>query len=464
MPRLSSQLLQTAFCESGAPGASNAGEEYLHLPAIVDAAESSPPAAREAANTIRRFLSKEYYQRGYAQYNAIMLCRILTDNPGRPFTQNFDDKYVSTTKQLLREGKDQSVQQILRETLDYFEIEKTPSNDSLGPLMQMWRKEKGKGARFPQGAVSMASDVFVPTHTDSDSRTSQYPRHQPGAPYQRHQPRAPRGLPRPDELAARIEEAKTTARLLIQTVQSTPQPELVGNELVKEFAERSRAAHKSIQQYMNCDNPQPDEETMLTLIETNDQLNVAMSKHQRAVLQARKAMGLASPGLQPVMGQEPTSYMLPQHTQGQNVYSNIGPPQQPARDPYSSSPPRSPPQRNLNRPVPALPTREEQNFSPPPGPPPAQHSQLQNNTYEYEDAYSAPAGPPPGRNRVENQPFAPVSPVEARSQPQTSTAAYGVPDNPFADPEPPQPRQYSLFDRAQHHISQSPTKPVEEQK
>lgn len=394
-----------------------------------------------------------------------MLCRILTDNPGRPFTQNFDDKYVSTTKQLLREGRDQSVQQILRETLDYFEVEKTPGNDSLGPLMQMWRKEKGKGARFPQGAVSIASDVFVPTQDDTDNHTSQYPRHQPGAPYQHHQPRAPRGLPPPDELAARIEEAKTTARLLIQTVQSTPQSELVGNELVKEFAERSRAAHKSIQQYMNCDNPQPDEETMLTLIETNDQLNVAMSKHQRAMLQARKAMGLASPSPQPAAGQEPTSYMMPQHQQGQNVYSNISQPQQPARDPYSASPPRSPPQRNLNRPVPSLPTREEeQNFSPPPGPPPTQRTQLQNNTYEYEDAYSAPTGPPPGRERVENQPFSPVSPVEARSQQQTSTAAYGVPDNPFADPEPQQPKQYSLFDRAQHHIAQSPTKPSREEK
>ena len=459
--------MQTAFCESGAPGANNAGDEYLHLPAIVDAAESSPPAAREAANTIRRFLSKEYYQRGYAQYNAIMLCRILTDNPGRPFTQYFDDKYVSTTKQLLREGRDQSVQQILRETLDYFEAEKMPSNDSLGPLMQMWRKEKGKGARFPQGAVSMASDVFVPTHDATDSHPSQYPRHQPGAPYQQHHSRAARGLPAPDELAARIEEAKTTARLLIQTVQSTPQSELVGNELVKEFAERSRSAHKSIQQYMNCDKPQPDEETMLTLIETNDQLNVAMSKHQRAMLQARKAMGLASPSPLPAGGQEPTSYMMPQHQQGQNVYSNISQPQQQARDPYSASPPRSPPQRNLNRPVPSFPTREEeQNFSPPPGPPPNQRTQLQNNTYEYEDAYSAPAGPPPGRERVENQPFSPVSPVEARSQQQTSTAAYGVPDNPFADPEPQQqqqPKQYSLFDRAQHHMGQSPTKPGREE-
>src|ERR1700742_482597 len=136
--------LQTAFCESGAPNSDAGGEEYLHLPAIVDAAESSPAAAKEAAATIRRYLSKDHYQRGYAQYNAIMLTRILTDNPAQAFTQNFDAKFVATVKELLREGKDTSVQQILRETLDYFEFEKAPANDTLGPLMDMWKKEKGK--------------------------------------------------------------------------------------------------------------------------------------------------------------------------------------------------------------------------------------------------------------------------------------------------------------------------------
>ena len=57
----------TAFCESGGPDSQNAGEEYLHLPAIVDAAESSPAAAKEAAVTIRGYLSKTHYARGYAQ-------------------------------------------------------------------------------------------------------------------------------------------------------------------------------------------------------------------------------------------------------------------------------------------------------------------------------------------------------------------------------------------------------------
>lgn len=39
---------------------------------------------------------------------------------------------------------------------------------------------------------------------------------------------------------------------------------------------------------MNAENPGPDNDTMFTLIETNDLLSLAMSRHQRALLKARK--------------------------------------------------------------------------------------------------------------------------------------------------------------------------------
>jgi hypothetical protein len=73
-----------------------------------------------------------------------MLTRILTDNPAERFTRNFDAKFVTTTKELLREGRDMSVQQILRETLEYFETEKVAGNPSLVPLMEMWKQEKSR--------------------------------------------------------------------------------------------------------------------------------------------------------------------------------------------------------------------------------------------------------------------------------------------------------------------------------
>ena len=46
-------------------------------------------------------------------------------------------------KDLLRDGKDMSVQQILRETLDAFELQK-PEDETLTNLKEMWRKEKAK--------------------------------------------------------------------------------------------------------------------------------------------------------------------------------------------------------------------------------------------------------------------------------------------------------------------------------
>lgn len=105
----------------------------------------------------------------------------------------------------------------------------------------------------------------------------------------------PRGLPSPAELAQRVEEAKTSAKLLTQVVQSTPSTEVLGNELIKEFVERCQSATRSMQSYIHSDNPPPDEDTLLTLIETNDQLATAMSRHQRAMLQARKVTGAISP-------------------------------------------------------------------------------------------------------------------------------------------------------------------------
>lgn len=376
-----------------------------------------------------------------------MICRILTDNPGRHFTQYFDTNFISTVKHLLRECKDPNVQQITRETLDYFEVEKSRENDTLKPLMQMWTKEKSKSARFPPAPVVRTSDVFVPVDADEP----QYPNGMAMGGGGHRSSRHPRQLPQPDELAARIEEAKTTARLLIQTVQSTPQSELLGNELVKEFSERARSAHKSVQNYMNCENPAPDEDTMLTLIETNDQLNTAMSKHQRAVLQARKAAGVAGATPPAAQGQEANSYMQ-SHIPGQNVYQNVYPQQAPPRQSTMSS--VSPIDNNETfTPPPGPPPRQTTNssgFAPPPGPPPSHTKGPQSGTFEYEDAY-APAPHIPALQPTTNRP-------DSRS------AEFGVADNPFSDDnaaeqEQPKPKTNSnaLFGRQPPPAQPQPT-------
>lgn len=76
-----------------------------------------------------------------------MLIRILSENPGHTFTRNFDTKFVTTVKELLREGRDMSAQQMLRETLEMFETQKSWDEDLAG-LIAMWKKEKVKIGKY----------------------------------------------------------------------------------------------------------------------------------------------------------------------------------------------------------------------------------------------------------------------------------------------------------------------------
>jgi hypothetical protein len=121
----------------------------LFLPPIVDAAESSPAAAAECARMIRKFMSKDYSSAPSWQYNAVMLVRILGDHPGPTFTRALDQKFVDTTKALLKNTRDPSVRQILFETLDDFEHTKM-YDENLTLIIAMWKKEKEKALKdFP---------------------------------------------------------------------------------------------------------------------------------------------------------------------------------------------------------------------------------------------------------------------------------------------------------------------------
>ena len=77
------------------------------------------------------------------QYNAVMLIRILSDNPGATFTQNIDKKFVEATKELSRTCRDPSIQQLLSDTLNNLERDKA-EDVNLAPLIEMWKKEKVK--------------------------------------------------------------------------------------------------------------------------------------------------------------------------------------------------------------------------------------------------------------------------------------------------------------------------------
>ncbi|KAL6707514.1 hypothetical protein ACN47E_004084 [Coniothyrium glycines] len=373
------------FCESGA---ANSGEEVLHLPTIVEAAVASPSAAAAAAKQIRTFLSKENYTRPHVQYNAVMLIRILADNPGPSFTKNLDKQFADVVKHLLRNSQDPSVSQIVRESLDSMERDKA-YDTNLNTLFAMWRKEKGLMASAskqpgPRRLNAPAWSAGQQTHSGFSSNSSKS-----------------KQLPAPAELAARIEEARTSAKLLLQLVQSTPANELLGNELVKEFAERCTAAQRSIHGYIACDSPAPDDDTMLTLIETNEQLSLAASKHQRAVLQARRLMG-ASPSPPIHNGQN-----LPASVPPQDYAPPPGPPQsygQPGLPPRSEPPSLDPISTATTEPMqfPVPPSSTNKSDDPPLPPSLQAGSNLQRPSEREENpfadhhtsTYTPPSGPP----------------------------------------------------------------------
>ncbi|KAJ5578439.1 uncharacterized protein N7459_007403 [Penicillium hispanicum] len=318
-------LLQevATFCESSSnPENQQSGEEFVHLPRIVETAESSPAAAKEAAVRIRKYLAIPARTPNHVQYNAIMLMRILADNPGHTFTRNFDAKFVSTIKDLLRNGRDWHVQHYLRQYLNTLEADRAWDQD-LQPLLQMWAKEKTKGERSFTDRWPMGSG--------SASNTAPAPPPRPGYP-----PPPPQRnvLPELSELAARIEEGKNSAKLLTQFVQTTPPVEMEDNDLIKEFIDRCRTSSRLIQSYIHATNPAPDEETLLTLIETNDEISVAISQQQRAMLKARKARGSSTPSSHVNSPSPPASAVVASGA----ARPGPGEPSQGARNPEPSAP------------------------------------------------------------------------------------------------------------------------------
>ncbi|KAL2136813.1 hypothetical protein VTI74DRAFT_1027 [Chaetomium olivicolor] len=264
------------FCKSVG---SASGDDVIFLPSIVEAAVASPAAGSECARLIRKYMDREYWSKPSYQYNAIMILRILADNPGPSFTRNLDKKFVDTTKELLRSGRDGSVRQILMETLDWFETSKG-HDEGLAMMIEMWRKEKEKAYKAYGVIPALPRTFNAPPFNPQPAQTQQS--------YSR--PAASKRLPDPVELANRLEEARTSAKLLEQVVACTPPSEVLSNDLIKEFADRCTAASRSIQGYMSCEDPAPDNDTMESLIDTNEQLQQALNQHHRAVLQAKKQL------------------------------------------------------------------------------------------------------------------------------------------------------------------------------
>lgn len=232
----------------------------------------------------------------------------------------------------------------------------------------MWQKEGGIAAGAANTARGSASNTNIPPPPPWNGTMA-------GQPFGGH--RRSKGLPTPAELAQRIEEARTSAKLLQQLVQSTPQAELKGNDLIKEFADRCQSAQRSVQGYINAENPGPDDDTLHTLIETSEQLSLALSKHSRALLQARRAQGGTG-------SHSPTPPLPP--TRPEDMGNK--------NDPAATF-------------VPSLPSPVS-TYSPPLMPPPTRKPVETNNYLEPDHTYSPPPLPPPSHRAgpTDDNPFA----------------------------------------------------------
>ncbi|KXL43199.1 MAG: hypothetical protein FE78DRAFT_152845, partial [Acidomyces sp. 'richmondensis'] len=433
------------FCESG--GGPNGGDEVLHLPVIVEAAESSPAAAAASAQQIRVFLTKRWSQKPYVQYNAIMLIRILSDNPGPTFTRNFDKSFVGTVKECLRHCKDSSTQQILRETLDNLEVSKG-HDEGAQLLLQMWRKEKGQSAslshpasqRYPPQGPLLQPPQLEQGYAVGPPMGWQQGAWQNGSGRDRHQ------LPPPVELASRIEEARNTAKILMQFIQSTPAEEVMGNDLIKEFGDRCQSAQKSMQNYINCDNPAPDDDTLQTLIETNEQLSLAGSRYQRALLAARRAMGAGS-SPNPETQQNGSSVLAPPLTRNQGPTST-----QPklaentSNGTYFQQAPS--PQSQFKPP----PNHSHDGYEGPPSPPPKLLHTFQQRGNQSPPASSPTSSQAPRLPAIQhNDPFA--DPIEHLEN------AYSDPATPVSQPSPAMTRASPRLSEAGFYKTSSPPRP-----
>jgi len=183
------------------------------------------------------------------------------DHPGKTFTKNLDQRFADKVKDLFKNGRDPGVMQLLAETLDYFDTTKG-EDEELQYLRAVWQKQKASSAKYQTPSRSHQSGTLQQM---VNARTSS---------------RRPAGssLPPMEELVGRVSEAQMSAKLLHQVLGSTPKNEVLDNELVKEFVHRCRSASTSMADFITCDSPPPDPDTLQTLIETNDMIRIALAR------------------------------------------------------------------------------------------------------------------------------------------------------------------------------------------
>ncbi|CAK7270620.1 hypothetical protein SEPCBS119000_004181 [Sporothrix epigloea] len=312
-PEAAAQRLVRTFCMSEVD---EAGAEVALLPSIVETAESSPQAASECARYIRKFLYRDYWSQPNFVYNAIMLMRILVENPGLTFTRNMNKKFVDTVRDVLRGCQHAHIVHFLMETLQDFE-RKGAIDEGMGRLLEMWQKEKiksksvylnqpqqlpgGQGERAGQWQQSQPpawpGQGQNAAHSNGQGHASPGGFPGPGSggssrgPYERRHGSSAT-LPKPSELRRRLREAKTTAGVLADVVNTTTPVALLKHDLADDLSSRCHRATNQVLEYLNTRDPIPDNFEMADLLATHEVLEQTLHHYYRTVLEARKSLGI----------------------------------------------------------------------------------------------------------------------------------------------------------------------------
>ena len=297
-PEAAAARLVRAFCMSDV---NDAGAEVALLPSIVEAAESSPQAATECARYIRKFMHRDYWARPNFVYNAIMLMRILVENPGMTFTRNMDKKFVDAVRDVLRGCEHAHVVHFLVEALQELEA-KSAADEGIGRMVEMWRKEKAKsksayGPAPSQQAQPARSGFWQRPQPAWHQQPQQMPvpmQQQSAPPTTRTERRhgSSATLPKPRELRKRLDEAKTTAGVLADIVNTTTSSGLLKHDLADDLVSRCRRAAGQVLEYLDTKDPFPDNQEMAALLSTHEVLQQTLRHYYGAVLEARKAVNV----------------------------------------------------------------------------------------------------------------------------------------------------------------------------
>ncbi|KAK9464778.1 hypothetical protein V1512DRAFT_255068 [Lipomyces arxii] len=236
------------FGTSGEVKIDETHDDVTQLPVIVECAQATANAAREAVRATRKQLDPKRGGSSASQCRAVMVLRILVDAGSDNVLAQVeeDEKLVSVVRSVMRQTGDLSLRQMMIDALAHFADKKE------------LKRLKGVNDEYKSriGGEKM-KEVNI------------------------------------EKIEGLIEEAKSSAGLLQQVLSTTPPAQMAGSPLVMEFYDRCTKLKTKIQSYLSREYDSPLQASIImNLISASDTIDTAMDQHK---LLMDRAAALVSP-------------------------------------------------------------------------------------------------------------------------------------------------------------------------